>query len=360
MGKVKTLAAAGLIGISGLANAGSLEELKQLLNSKNVNIEIAITGDYLYTADRKDSINNSTGYEDQFGYNAYVGIFKEATQNDPIGFGLSFANTWTPVVGHEPLPSNKVKVNTDESYIEQVDIDEAYIEAKTGMLTITAGRILTNVGGEAPYTWQNVNIQRGLLWNAEPVFYNGIRVSTDINNFSVYAGVNDADTSDGKMALEAGVATSFQNIDAALNVFIPDKSDEENTRVYNLTLNLNYFEKLPLTFYVDYLDQPTDGSHVNGWGAALLGAYKVDNNLSIGGRIEYVNNDGDGDVYSIGKGNSAWTLTVTPKYQLNKYLYIRGEASYVKLANDAYQKSDKDNDMTDNELRLGVELGFVF
>lgn len=348
MGKVKTLAAAGLIGISGLANAGSLEELKQLLNSKNVNIEIAITGDYLYTADRKDSINNSTGYEDQFGYNAYVGIFKEATQNDPIGFGLSFANTWTPVVGQEPLPSNS----------NQVDIDEAYIEAKTGMLTITAGRILTNVGGEAPYTWQNVNIQRGLLWSAEPVFYNGVRVSTKIDNFNVYAGVNDADTSDGKMALEAGVATSFQNIDAALNVFIPDKTDENNTRVYNLTLNLNYFEKLPLTFYVDYLDKPTNGSHVNGWGAALLGAYKVDNNISIGGRIEYVNNDGDGAAYNIGKGNSAWTLTVTPKYQLNKYLYIRGEASYVKLANDYYKKDT--NSLKDNEIRLGAEIGFVF
>ena len=350
MGKVKTLAVAGLIGFAGLANAGSLEELKQLLSSKNVNIDIAITGDYFYTADRDDSINNATGYEDQFGYNAYVGVFKEATQSDPIGFGLSFSNTWNPVVGQEPLPSNN----------NQVDIDEAYIEAKTGMLTITAGRILTNVGGEAPYTWQNVNIQRGLVWSAEPVFYDGVRVSTEINNFSVYAGVNDADSSDGKMALEAGAATSFQNIDAALNIFIPDKTDENNTRVYNLTLNLNYFERLPLTFYVDYLDQPTNGSHVNGWGAALLGAYKVDNNISICGRIEYVNNDGDGDAYSIGKGNSAWTLTVTPKYQLNKYLYIRGEASYVKLANDYYRKSDNTNDVTDNEFRLGVELGFVF
>jgi len=348
MGKIRTLTLTGLLGIVGITNAGNLEELKRLLANQDVNIDIAITGDYLYTANREDSINGVTGYEDQFGYNAYVGIFKKATQKDPVGFGLSFSNSWIPVVGQEPLESNS----------NQVDIDEAYIETKVGILDITAGRILTNIGGEAPYTWQNVNIQRGLLWNAEPVFYNGVRVSSQINNFSIYAGVNDADTSDGKMALEAGISTSFGKVDASLNAFIPDKTDVENTRVYNLTLNLNYLERLPLTFYVDYLDMPAEGSHVNGWGAALLGSYKVNANLSIGGRVEYVNNDGDGDAYNIGKGNNAWTFTLTPKYQVNKYLYIRGEASYVKLSNDYYQKND--NDYTDNEFRLGAEIGFVF
>ncbi len=353
MGKAKIFALAGLLGI-GISSAGTLEELKQLLNQENVQIDIALTGDYLYTADRNDSIyfqqENKTvdGYEDQFGYNAFIGVYKEATQKDPIGFGLGVGNEFSPVVGSEPLPSAD----------NQFKIHEAYIQLKQGMFEVEAGRILTNVGGEAPFTWQNVNIQRGLVWSAEPVFYNGVRVSTDIENFSVYAGVNDADSSDGKMALEAGVSTSFDRVDAALNIFVPDASDKNNVRVYNLTLNLNYFEKLPLTFYADYLDKPQKGSDANGWGAALLGEFKVNDKVSVGGRVEYVNNDGDGEVYSIGTGNNAWTFTITPKYQVNKYLYIRGEASYVDLANDYYPKNE--NDKKDSEFRLGAEIGFVF
>ena len=347
MGKAKIFALAGLLGI-GISSAGTLEELKQLLNKENVQIDIALTGDYLYTADRNDSVNDVDNYEDVFGYNAFIGVYKEATQNDPIGFGLGVGNEWSPVVGNEPLPEAD----------NQFKIHEAYIQLKTDSFEVEAGRILTNVGGEAPFTWQNVNIQRGLVWSAEPVFYNGVRVSADIENFSVYAGVNDRDTSDGKMALEAGISTSFDKVDAGLNILIPDSSDENPTRVYNLTLNINYLENLPLTFYVDYLNTPQPGSDADSWGAALLGEYRVNENVSIGGRVEYVDNDKDGDNYGIGVDNSAWTFTITPKYQVNKYLYIRAEASYVDLDKKAYQKDD--NSLTDSEFRLGAEIGFVF
>jgi len=54
-------------------------------------------------------------------------------------------------------------------------------------------------------------------------------------------------------------------------------------------------------------------------------------------------------------------LVLTPKYQFNKYLYIRGEASYVKLGNKYYQKKANDpKSKTDNEFRLAAEIGFVF
>lgn len=350
MGKVEFLTFAGLFGIVGFSQAGTLEELKQLLNTEAVQIDIAITGDYLYTADRNDSVNGTSGYQDAFGYNAFVGIYKEATDKDPIGFGLGVGNEYYPVVGKEPLPSDD----------NQFKIHEAYVSFKTQYATIEAGRILTNIGGEAPFTWQNINIQRGLVWNGEPLFYNGVRLSTQIERFNVYAGVNDRDTSDGKMALEFGASASLNGyIDASLNALIPDSADDNPTRVYNLTLNISYLPAIPLTFYVDYLDTPqNNGDDINSWGAALLGEYKFNNKLSVGGRVEYVNNDGDGDNYGIGTGNNAWTFTITPKYQIGKYLYIRGEASYVKLSNDYYKKDT--NSLKDNEIRLGAEIGFVF
>ena len=355
MGKVKFLTLAGIFGISGLTYAGSLQELKQLLGGNDVDIQMAITADYLYTGARNDSINGTSGYEDQFAYNAFLGVYKEATKENPIGFGLGIGNEWYPVVGSEPLPSecNQVKIHT------------AYIEAKTDVFTITAGRILTNIGGEAPFTWQNVNIQRGLVWNGEPVFYNGIRLSTTMGGVNLYAGVNDRDTSDGKMALEAGAsATINKYLDASFNVLIPDHSDENNVQVYNLTLNINAIERLPLTLYFDYLykDQ-SKADDAQGFGAALLGEFKATDKFSIGGRIEYVKDDKNASLYGltegINKDNDAVTFTITPKYQVNKYFYVRGEVSYVDLDEKVYQKDDTGT-LKDNEFRAGVELGFVF
>ena len=345
--KSKSLAVAALIGV-GLttsANAGSLEELKQLLNQQDVSIDLALTGDYLYTADRSDSTN-----ADQFAYNTYMGLFKEASNESPFGFGLELSNNeWAPVVGSEPIPSVS----------SSISVDQAYVEVLLKNFNIKAGRILTNIGGEAPYTWQNINIQRGLVWNGEPVYYNGVRFSGNFGAYGVYVGINDRDTSDGKMALEAGISGDLsQKTSVSFNVLIPDSKDNNPTKVYNLTFTSDYFEKAPITFYVDYLSTPQKGQDAQSIGAAFLVDFKVNNQVSVGSRVEYVNNDGDGDNYGIGTGNNALTFTLTPKYQINKYLYVRGEASYVSLGHKYYNKND--NSKTDSEFRVGAEIGFVF
>ena len=58
MGKLKGLTLAGLFGIS-LSYAGSFEDLKKLFEQKDIEINIAVTGDYLYTADRDDSLTKT-------------------------------------------------------------------------------------------------------------------------------------------------------------------------------------------------------------------------------------------------------------------------------------------------------------
>jgi len=345
--KRKSLAVAALIGV-GLttsASAGSLEELKQLLNQQDVSIDLALTGDYLYTADRSDSKD-----ADKFAYNAYMGLFKEVSNESPFGFGLELSNNdWAPVVGSEPI----------QPVSGSISVDQAYVEVLFKNFNIKAGRILTNIGGEAPYTWQNINIQRGLVWNGEPVYYNGVRVSGNFGAYSFYVGVNDRDTSDGKMALEAGVGGELSyKTSVSLNILIPDSKDNNPTKVYNLTFTSDYFEKAPITFYVDYLSRPKKGQDTQSIGAALLVDFKVNEQISVGSRVEYVNNDGDGNNYGIGTGNNALTFTLTPKYQINKYLYVRGEASYVSLGHKYYNKND--NSKTDSEFRVGAEIGFVF
>jgi hypothetical protein len=345
------LLTAAVLGTLATSGAGSLEELKNLLNQKEVNVGIALTGDYIYTSDRSDKIGGLSGYEDTFGYNAYLELSKEATENSPFGFKVSVSNDdWAPVVGVEPLPDSS----------NRLTVDEAYAEALLGNLYLQAGRLLTNIGGEAPYTFQNINIQRGLVWNGEPVFYNGVRIGGEFQSVGFYLGVNDRDTSDGKMALEGGISLNLPaQSSASFNILLPDKNDENPTKVYNLTFN-TAVAGLPVTLYADYLSTPQPGDDADSVGVAALTELSVNEQISVGTRVEYVHNDGDGDNYGIGTGNYAWTFTLTPKYQFNKYLYIRAEASYVKLGHKYYQKSDNPNDLTDNQFRLGAEVGFVF
>ena len=367
MMKLGRLAITGILGLSAITYAGSFDELKQLLNSKDINIDLGVAGYYFYTTDRDDSIGGNDNFEDIFTYSAVLGLHKEATDQSPFGFGVSVGQAWFPVVGSEPFPKPDDANGAFSDSNSNFGVFEAYAEAKVSFLKITAGRFATNIGGELPFTWQNVNIQRGLVWAGEPVWYDGVRVSADIGQFSVYAGVNDRDTDDGKMAAEGGISVSLPfATSVSLNVLIPDKKDSWNTRTYNLTITNGYFKILPLTLYVDYLNTPKNSenklkSDADSIGVALLGEFKATNNISVGGRVEYVNNDGDGDNYGIGTGNNAWTFTITPKYQINKYLSIRVEASYVKLGNDKYQKHDnKPNSKTDNEFRAGLEIAFVF
>jgi len=341
----KGVLATAALSIFATANAGSLEELKNLLGQSDAEINLAVTGNYLFTADRQDELNATGGYEDRFGYNAFIGVSKTASDQSPFGFALWVSNgAWAPTVGIEPLPSSS----------NSFTVDLAYAELKRGALYLQAGRLLTNIGGEAPYTWQNVNIQRGLVWYGEPVFYNGVRIGGDLGTFAFYAGVNDRDTGDGKMALEAGISTTLKNTSVSLNLLVPDKRDEWNTKTINLTVGTE-LAGIPVTVYADYLSTPQPGDDADSVGVAALAELPVNEQLSVGARVEYVNNDGDGDNYGIGVGNNAWTFTLTPKYQVSQYLYLRAEASYVKLGNDYYQK-----DVTDSEVRLGAEVGFVF
>jgi hypothetical protein len=360
MNKRQKLTLAGIIGISTLTNAGSLEELKHLLSSKETNLNLAVAGYYFYTSDRNDTIEGKSDYSDIFSYSVVIGLYKEATEKSPYGFGISFGQAWFPVVGSEPFPKPDDANGAFSDSNNNFGLFEAYAEVQLSSVNIKAGRFLTNIGGEAPFTWQNVNIQRGLVWAGEPVWYDGIRISTQLGSFSIYAGVNDRDTDDGKMAFEGGIAADLPyKTSASFNVLIPDKSDEWNTKTYNLTFNINYFENFPITLYADYLNTPQKGEDADSIGVSLLGEYKFDKKLSLGGRIEYLHNDGDGDNYGIGTGNYAWTYTLTPKYQINKYLSIRAETSYVKTGKDIYRKNDK-GDLKDSEFRAGLEVAFVF
>ena len=99
------------------------------------------------------------------------------------------------------------------------------------------------------------------------------------------------------------------------------------------------------------------------YGAAFLTKYAFNQNFNLAGRIEYIGSTGsvaDGAPNLLyGQGSGAWSITVTPTYQMNMF-FGRAEASYTRatsaVAGDAFGASGNDK----AQGRLMLETGILF
>ena len=79
-----------------------------------------------------------------------------------------------PVVGQTINPTTQQGANVSlYGYVPAYDL--AYVP--NGNVTVSAGQLATLLGQENGFTFQNFNIQRGLVWAAEPTFSRGVRVA---------------------------------------------------------------------------------------------------------------------------------------------------------------------------------------
>ena len=68
----------------------------------------------------------------------------------------------------------------------------AYLKiAPMDNFSIQAGKLPTLIGQELPFTYENINIQRGLLWNQENLVNRGVQVNFALGPLSFSASWND-------------------------------------------------------------------------------------------------------------------------------------------------------------------------
>jgi hypothetical protein len=238
-------------------------------------------------------------------------------------------------------------------------------------LSIQAGKLPTIIGYESAFTHQNNYIQRGLVWNMQPVINNGVRLTYSTELFFVKLGVNDGfytlSTTHPKPALEASLGlTPIKDGSIALNVILPDKdsrpndtADPSNKRELNLVASYT-LDKLSLGADLLYVEAPRSNTagvseKAKASGVALHVSYDL-KPFKLSGRIEYVKDNSDAggiDLVGLGDGNKGWTFTVTPAYTHGP-LFLRGELSYVK-ADQPFTLNGKKN-----QTRIGAEVGFMF
>ena len=267
-------------------------------------------------------------------------------------------------------------------------LPQAWVKlAPTDSLSFQAGKLPTLIGQELPFTYENLNIQRGLLWNQENLFNRGLQGNYTVgpltfsvswndgfytNRYSYLTGlVSWAVTSADTLTLAGGGNTKTINTSAGVlaNEQQVDLSYTHTGDGWMFNPYIQYTHVPSCPACISTSPTTTDGST---FGVALLVNYSFDASTNLGGlslggfslpaRFEYLTTHGStttGPNLLYGAGSDAWELTVTPTYQY-KIFFARTELSYIHASDITAGSAFGDTGTKTGQFRALVEAGFVF
>lgn len=251
--------------------------------------------------------------------------------------------------------------------------------APTKNFSIEVGKLPTLIGAEYTFSFENMNIQRGLLWNQENAVNRGVQLNYTAGPVTLAVSYNDglysnnynwlwgslAWTINGAntLAVIGGGSTSRTSISTFVTPLYLN-----NEQIYNL-IYTHTAGQWTIQPYLQYTSVPASPVYnttqeATTFGAALLASYAVPNSgFSIPFRLEYINSTGSaaGGAPSLiyGPGSNAWSATVTPTYQYKRF-FARAELSYVKANNITNGFGLGPNGADDTQSRALLEVGFLF
>ena len=253
----------------------------------------------------------------------------------------------------------------------------AYVKLAPGKNTnVQAGMLPTLMGAEYTFSFQNMNIERGLLWNQENAITRGVQISQTLGKITAAFSWNDGYYSNRY----SGLSGSLTYTNGPHSVIFGGMGYLGQTAWQNLATPVQnngtmYFAeysyvkgKWILQPYFQYTNVPTNTSigvvkGASTWGGAILASRALTRGFSLAGRWEYIGSTGSALTQAVnlmyGPGSTAWSLTVTPTYQYKK-VFTRADISFVK-ANDFAAGSGFGPDGTRGSQTRGlVEMGVLF
>ncbi|WP_336489639.1 porin [Methylobacterium nigriterrae] len=221
--------------------------------------------------------------------------------------------------------------------------------------SVQGGRMPTLIGTEAPFTFQNLNISRGLLFNQENIINQGVQINYSDGPWSASIAGTDGFFS-GQISWLTGAIT--YKLDDSNTVGINGGLNLDRTNVLNRSLryqfatplfqqnsgifNVNYtYSNGPwiVSPYFQFTNVERDMSlgilqGASTYGGAILASYAFTDKFALAGRFEYETQTGvrgSGTTSLLyGAGSSALSFTITPTFTFDRY-FIRGEYSHVEL-----------------------------
>lgn len=250
--------------------------------------------------------------------------------------------------------------------------------APTDTFSIQGGKLPTLIGAEYAFTFQNMNIERGLLWNQEPIVSRGVQGNYTLEPLAFSLSFNDGFYS-GRYNWLSGSATWTVNKENSLAVTAggilgtTPKSTlatpffQNNSEIVDLVYTYNS-APWTITPYFQFTNVPNNaklgiGHDASTYGGAVLASYQFNENVSLAGRAEYITSTGSvkngAPSLLYGPGSSAFSFTVTPTYQEGIF-FIRDELSYVQANDITPGFGFGHGGRTHNQARVVLEAGIVF
>jgi hypothetical protein len=261
-------------------------------------------------------------------------------------------------------------------------LPEAYIKiAPTDSFSIEAGNLPTLFGAEYVFTFENMNIERGLLWNQENVINRGLQLNYTYGPLAASVSWNNGFYShsytwvDGSLAWTINPANTLSivgggNAGFAASTNFATPLLNNNGQIYNVIYTYNaapivitpYFQETNIPF------NPEIGvlKSTQTLSGAILASYAITDKISVAARGEYLGTTGNenspkGSAANLlyGVGSDAFSLTLTPTFQWNQF-FFRGEVSYVQANSytpgDVFGKEGNNN----SQVRGLIETGVIF
>ena len=260
-----------------------------------------------------------------------------------------------------------------------------------GNFNVEIGQLPTLIGDEYTFTFQNMNIERGLLWNQEPAISRGIQLNDTYKKLTLSFSWNDGFYSDRYTSLSGLLAYAVNSANTitfaasgnagntyarvgAANSFPVTPTYQNNEQVYDLEYMYSKGNLMIMPYYQYTVAASNDavygvgfpGAHTNG--GAVLANYNFKHGFSLSVRPEYIKSSGgiatnEANLLGYGPGTGAFSFTVTPTWVKDAF-FFRGDVSIVHLTNfvagSDFGFGIGGPGTGTNQVRGVIEAGFMF
>ena len=288
---------------------------------------------------------------------------------------------WYVQAGAYSLPTLSVPFTSAQSTLGNLygPVPVAYGKLLLGKTTqFEIGELPTLMGAESTFTYQNFNIERGIVWNQENAINRGVQVNQTFGKYlSGSVSWNDGYYSNryswlsGSLTLTKGphvlVYDGMGNL--SKTAFQTAATPIQNNGYMHAVIYT--FTKGPWIFspYFQYGKLPTGPAvgvlkGTSATGGAINASYAFKDGFSLPVRFEFLASSGsatDGSVNMLGfgAGSKGATYTVTPTYQ-KVGMFMRGDLAWVHASKFTAGDVFGPDGSKGNQYRAALEFGFIF
>jgi hypothetical protein len=249
--------------------------------------------------------------------------------------------------------------------------------APTRNFSIMIGQLPTLIGAEYTFSFENMNIERGLLWNQENAINRGVQINDTIGHLSGSLSWNDGFYSNRYTWLSGSLSYAINSANTLAVVGGGNLGQTAFSRLSTPVQNNGSICNLIYTYtkgpwiiqpYFQYTSVPTNRAigvtqGADTRGGALLLNYNFKHGFSLAGRGEYISSTGSANEGAVnlifGPGSGGWSATLTPTYE-NKSFFARADLSWAQAVDYTPGDALGPQGMNRAQARAAVEVGFMF